>query len=248
MSEPDVFSIISEANKKLLKRTGNKIIQYGDILVDSTRNAVTCSNDPKSCLWPSSQDGNVYVPYVIDKIYTEDQTKLIWKSLNEISSLTCVKFYYRRQNEPGYISVQSESGCYSYVGYKPTKRKLSLKVPGCVQFGLVAHEFLHAIGFQHEHSRSDRDKHIKIMWENVPKKREHNFNLLKTNNLGVVYDYGSIMHYGRYAFSKNKRPTMVPIPNPNVEIGQSRGLSTKDVIKINKLYECAKLRQTTLVK
>ncbi|XP_048463253.1 astacin-like metalloendopeptidase [Rhincodon typus] len=220
------------------KLTGSKIIQYGDVLIDTTRNAVVCSKTPKSCLWPSSQDGNVYVPYVIDKIYTEDQTKVIWKSLQEISSLTCVKFYYRRSNEPGYISVQSENGCYSYVGYRPTKRKLSLKVPGCVHFGLVAHEFLHAIGFQHEHSRSDRDEYLKIMWENVPKGREHNFNLLKTNNLGTVYDYGSIMHYGRYAFSKNKNPTMVPIPDPNVEIGQARGLSTKDVIKINKLYSC----------
>ncbi|XP_048401939.2 low choriolytic enzyme-like [Stegostoma tigrinum] len=248
MSEPDVFSIISEANTELSKRTGSKIIQYGDVLVDTTRNSVVCSQRPKNCLWPSSQDGNVYVPYVIDKIYskmlslladhTEDQTKVIWKSLHEISSLTCVKFYYRRSNEPGYISVQSENGCYSYVGYRPIKRKLSLKVPGCVHFGLVAHEFLHAIGFQHEHSRSDRDKYLKIMWENVPKGKEHNFNLLETNNLGTVYDYGSIMHYGRYAFSKNKNPTMVPIPDPNVEIGQARGLSTKDVIKINKLYSC----------
>ncbi|XP_067850406.1 low choriolytic enzyme-like [Heptranchias perlo] len=68
-SEPNVFSIILKANEELLNRTGNKIIQYGDVLVGTSRNAMICKQEPRSCLWPSSKDGNVYVPYKIHKDY-----------------------------------------------------------------------------------------------------------------------------------------------------------------------------------
>ncbi|XP_072448962.1 high choriolytic enzyme 1-like [Chiloscyllium punctatum] len=168
----------------------------------------------------------------------EKQRQRIWKALHEISSLTCVKFYYRRNEETGYINVRSKGGCFSSVGYRNNARLLSLKIPHCLHFGVITHEFLHAIGFQHEQCRSDRDKYIKILWENISPRLKFNFNLLNTNNLNMTYDYGSIMQYGRYAFSKNKKPTMVPVNDSNIELGQYRGLSTLDVLKINKLYNC----------
>uniref|UniRef100_UPI00398F09A1 astacin-like metalloendopeptidase isoform X2 n=1 Tax=Pristiophorus japonicus TaxID=55135 RepID=UPI00398F09A1 len=264
-SESDVFSIILKANEELsmkyqsrqlsgcrrqrcclspsllfcsVKRTRNKIIQYGDVLVDTARNAKMCDNEPRSCLWPSSGDGNVYIPYTLHQDYSQDHRILIKRSLDEIGTLTCVKFYYRRTNEPAYISVTSEKGCYSHVGYRRNKRRLSLEIPGCVYFGVILHEFLHAIGFHHEHQRSDRDKYITILIQNVIPGQQNNFNLQKTNNLGTEYDYGSIMHYGRTAFAKPGLKVMLPKPDSDIELGQYRGLTTKDVHKINKLYNC----------
>ncbi|XP_051885111.1 low choriolytic enzyme-like [Pristis pectinata] len=236
--EQDVFSIILKNNEKLLKQTGNTIIQYGDVLVDKSRNAMVCQNTPRSCLWPSSDDGNVYVPYTVTKDFSEDHKKLIKKCLDEISSLTCVKFYYRRKNEAAYIAVASGSGCFAHVGYRKSERKLSLEIPQCVHFSLIAHEFLHAIGFQHEHCRSDRDNYITVLKQNIIPGQEFNFNLLNTNNLGTAYDYTSVMHYGRRAFAKQGTVTMIPKPDPNVELGQNRGPTAKDIQKINKLYQC----------
>ena len=40
----------------------------------------------------------------------------------------------------------------------------------------------------------------------------------------------------RYAFSKNNQPTLVGIPDPNVEFGTAPEMSQKDIIRLNRLY------------
>lgn len=48
-------------------------------------------------------------------------------------------------------------------------------------------------------------------------------------------------YFYRYDFSSTPgKPTIVPVPNPLVPIGQREGLSNLDVAKINKLYKCSK--------
>lgn len=115
---------------------------------------------------------------------------------------------------------------------------VSLSRLGCVYYGIVEHELNHALGFYHEHTRSDRDQYVTINWENIDPKMQSNFNLQKTNNLNTLYDYSSVMHYGKTAFSVNGQDTITPIPDPSVKIGQRNELSAIDILRINTLYKC----------
>ena len=53
------------------------------------------------------------------------------------------------------------------MGRVGDKQVVSLQKFGCVQHGIIQHEVLHALGFYHEHTRSDRDDYITILWDNI---------------------------------------------------------------------------------
>jgi hypothetical protein len=42
-----------------------------------------------------------------------------------------------------------------------------------VMLGRAMHELLHALGIFHEQSRNDRDRFVKIVWDNVSLKDKH---------------------------------------------------------------------------
>ncbi|KAM3600039.1 uncharacterized protein V6R79_016285 [Siganus canaliculatus] len=129
--------------------------------------------------------------------------------------------------------------CWSSIGKDGGKQVVSLSAHNCLSHGVIQHELLHALGFYHEHTRSDRDQYVRINWENIPKANAHNFDKMDTNNLNTPYDYSSALHYGRSAFSLEYRAeTITPIPDSSVPIGQREEMSDIDVVKVNSLYEC----------
>uniref|UniRef100_A0A4W3HYC3 Metalloendopeptidase n=1 Tax=Callorhinchus milii TaxID=7868 RepID=A0A4W3HYC3_CALMI len=170
---------------------------------------------------------------------TDEETRSsISQGFGDFEKFTCVRFV-PRSDEEDFISIQPLQGCYSSVGRVGGMQLLSLKRQ-CLKKGkgVVEHELMHSLGFWHEHTRSDRDKFIKIEWKNVWPGYEHNFLKKPTNNLKSKYDYGSILHYSRSAFSKNGHPTLKPLLDTHAIIGQRIRLSEMDLLKVNRLYNC----------
>ena len=115
---------------------------------------------------------------------------------------------------------------------------------GCVHFPTIVHELGHVIGFYHEHSRPDRDEHVKVRLSNVRSSARSYFNKVApgtTNLLGYGYDYASIMHSGKDDFSSNGRDTIVA-KNPSIPFGDAWELSPLDIAKTRKLYSCGNLK------
>jgi len=96
----------------------------------------------------------------------EKQTK------TSLSDNYCIKFVPRTIEED-YIEIINGGGCWSSLGRSGGKQELSLLYPGnpydgtCILSGFPAHEFMHALGFDHEQNRPDRDQYIKVNLENL---------------------------------------------------------------------------------
>lgn len=136
---------------------------------------------------------------------------------------------------PNYIRFVVSTGCASYVGMQGGMQQIYL-AKAC-STGNTIHEIGHALGLWHEQSRNDRDQHVEIHYENIYRGYEHNFDIRSSDgeDLGE-YDYGSIMHYPSWAFSRNGEDTIVPL-REGVEIGQRDTLSQGDLAAISMMYD-----------
>jgi len=193
-------------------------------------------------LWDTRVNGVVQVPYAFASNHFSASEELdIADSLSHMAQISGVINFIPQTWEPNYILIiQNGGGCWSNVGMQGGAQYLSLERPGCLQSGVVQHEFLHAIAFSHEQSRPDRDSFVKINFENIQSGEEYNFakeNTTIVDSRGSPYDYGSIMQYPDWAFSVNGQPTIETL-QPGVTIGQRDGPSASDIIQMRLLYQC----------
>lgn len=161
--------------------------------------------------------------------------------MKDLQKYTCIEFKSRR-NEEDYVYINSGSGCSSHLGKIGGQQGISLQRLGCLSRGTVIHQLIHALGYDHMHSHSERDKYVQILWENIDKRQYDNFekvNARRFSYFGTSYDYYSLMHYSPTAFSKNEKRTIIPKDTRYKDIiGQRVGLSTGDANRINNMYKC----------
>ncbi|XP_058133579.1 meprin A subunit beta [Dasypus novemcinctus] len=186
--------------------------------------------------WPHT------IPYVLEDSLEMNAKGVILNAFERYRLKTCIDFK-PWAGEPNYISVFKGSGCWSSVGNRHVGRQELSIGANCDRIATIQHEFLHALGFWHEQSRSDRDDYVTIIWDRIESGKEHNFNTYDdkvSDSLNVPYDYTSVMHYSKTAFQNGTQSTIVTrIPDFMDVIGQRMDFSDYDLLKLNRLYNCS---------
>ncbi|TRY53667.1 hypothetical protein DNTS_008667, partial [Danionella cerebrum] len=214
----------------------------GDILFDEKlgRNSII----GEEYRWPRM------VPYYLEDDLEINAKGVILKAFEQYRLKTCIDFK-PWSGEQNYISVFKGNGCFSSIGNRRVGKQTLSIGSGCDRLATVEHEFLHALGFWHEQSRSDRDDYVYIDWDQITEGKEHNFNKYNdsvSSFLNVPYDYGSVMHYSQKAFQSGSEPTIITrIPDFKETIGQRMEMSQSDVRKLHTLYHCNKGGSSTFL-
>jgi len=147
-----------------------------------------------------------------------------------------------------YVIVQNAGGCWSYIGRvgyddpgSQANQTLSLGA-GCIFNNTIQHEFIHALGFYHEHQLPLRDNYITINWPNVRNDYCSAFSMCTDCCNSTAYNVNSVMHYPHNAFTCNGLDTMTLKSNPSIPINITY-LQQTDVASIVDLY-CKKTIRT----
>ncbi|KAL8598928.1 hypothetical protein ACOMHN_015507 [Nucella lapillus] len=185
------------------------------------------------------------IPYEIETRYFDmNQIDWIKRAMRNWEKHTCVKFVRAMQFDVNKLVFFREKGCWAHLGMTGGTQQSSLS-PGCFYKGTVEHELGHAMGLIHEHQRPMRDDHVRIDYFNV---QPDNIDQLtkyaegSDDKYGLSYDYHSVMHYGKTAFSdKTYAQTVYPQwKNKTDVIGLVMGPSFTDFKLINLMYQCNK--------
>ncbi|MES2794598.1 MAG: M12 family metallopeptidase [Bacteroidota bacterium] len=213
----------------------NLIIMEGDMILGRLvefEGQGSVAIDGADKRWP---DG--IIPYTIAANHPKRTDILAAIDMINNNTVLCVR---PRSGDANYINFVSGSGCASWVGKQGGAQEITI---GSCSVGSIAHEMIHAAGMYHEQSREDRDGFITINFANITAGKEHNFDKHVSDATDIgPYNYGSIMHYGATAFSKNGNNTItvkVPPGTATTVIGQRTSISTGDKNGLKQIYPTA---------
>ncbi|KAL4661067.1 meprin A subunit alpha-like [Arapaima gigas] len=246
MSLSSSFTIRHLPNKKSTAIDGDELRRYDIPFINSGLKTPVVDGDialppgQKALIDPASR-WRFPIPYILGDSLDLNAKGVIFQAFEMYRLKSCVDFK-PYSGEKSFIKFEKLDGCWSMVGDQHTGQQLSLG-EGCDYKGTIMHELLHALGFYHEQSRTDRDDYVDIWWNQVLPGMEHNFvkydeTLITDQN--TPYDYESIMHYGAYSFNKDPRYPTITTKDPALTrvLGQYNDFSSTDLLRLNKMYNC----------
>lgn len=202
--------------------------------------SVSRNFETKRALWRRG-----VVPYEIDEDsygYSKGLAiRLIKGAADIIQQESCVR-WVERTTQNNYVVFQNQPECSSYIGQIGGMQTISLDAEGCLDMGTVLHEMLHAMGAQHEQSRSDRANNIRIRWDNTQPSESFNFDMKYTMN-DRPYDLWSLMQYGLKDFGLDEEKKTMELQEKTLEYlttNIKNNLDLNDISEINEAYQCTR--------
>lgn len=112
--------------------------------------------------WKERVGDVVIIPYLIDDTrFSSNQKRMINDAVQRFSDAVKVIKFVERTTQLAYIRVEYNpgGGCSSEVGRLPTGKSQNILLgvgcfvddSGASVLGRIQHEFMHALGFEHEH-------------------------------------------------------------------------------------------------
>ena len=218
---------------------GRSYVMVGDMLIADSD--IAPNGAARGNLWTG---GNVY--YVFDAAVTASHRNAWTDAAATWNTGNHVRFFEGTGNG-NYIYVQNSDVNNSAIGMAGQQQIMNI-VSWNSEY-TIAHEIGHALGLIHEHQRSDRNSYVTINSANVQSAFAGNFPTLTATIYGA-YDFDSVMHYDKCAFSIDCPPgggycgctnyTITVLP-PNTgqwqdSIGQRSHLSLLDQSAIAQRY------------
>jgi len=181
------------------------------------------------------------IPYVIEDL-NQDVTQIVEEAMYHIEQKTggCIRFVKQEEaNAQDYLRIHLGSGCWSYMGNINNGAQDVSLGEGCHYFGTAVHELMHAIGFDHEQCRPDRDNFLDIHTENIIQGQEDQFSLTPGGRIyHKNFDYDSIMLYGNTAFTANGQDTMTAKNGKRLSEPYDKSeMSPVDAFQIKQFYK-----------
>jgi len=190
------------------------VLVEGDILLPVNTNRNQPLSASSRALWPTG-----IVPFEFDttasiaNVSPAHQAAALqamqeWENVANVTFVQCVNNQCRGQ-QANYLHIQNSDENSSAVGMQGGQQVVNI-FNWDWRF-IIAHELAHALGMWHEQSRPDRDTYIHVNEQNIEDGEASQFAIHPRADVypkaayglpgGKTYDFDSVMHYDRYAFS-----------------------------------------------
>ena len=134
------------------------------------------------------------IPYKINSGFTSSERQAILDAINELNERTNLNII-PRNGQDHYVVFKKKAGMVG-AGRSPVgrqRRPNDIYLNTDASKNTVIHELLHSAGIWHEQSRSDRDRYITVLFDNILNGQKHNFNKHSSTGYKVTpYDRNSL--------------------------------------------------------
>jgi len=156
------------------------------------------SKEPRYSKAVKWTDGIVY--YKWHDNVDEKARNIIINCMMDFEEISSLRFVESNKNEYScLIILNNDKNCVHKIGmHRDNYLRLTYSLFICNNASIIRHELGHLIGLHHEHQREDRDKYIKVNWNNIKESKYYQYVIVKNDLIPenkFTYDPISIMHY-----------------------------------------------------